>query len=200
MKHLISKIILPLLLLAVTSIMPGLASAQDWSDLSAKKQTTLGLYMTPQMAYDAKMADPANTLFIDIRTPEELMFLGTATVVDAYIPWELMDNSVWDRQHSEYQLHVNPNFVAQIDELVAARGLGKDATIILMCRSGNRSAKGADLLAENGYTNVYNQVEGYEGDKSKEGETKGQRVVNGWKNAGLPWSYRLDPTLVYLAE
>ena len=22
---------------------------------------------------------------------------------------------------------------------------------------------------------------------------QGQRVVDGWKNAGLPWSYRLDP-------
>ena len=66
-----------------------------------------------------------------------------------------------------------------------------------MCRSGNRSAKAADLLAKAGYTKVYNQVEGYEGDKAKEGDTKGKRTVNGWKNAGLPWNYHLDKDVMY---
>jgi hypothetical protein len=25
----------------------------------------------------------------------------------------------------------------------------------------------------------------------KEGDAKGRRAVNGWKNAGLPWSYNM---------
>ena len=70
--------------------------------------------------------------------------------------------------------------------------MGKDDTIVLICRSGKRSAKAASLMAKAGYTNVYHLVDGYEGDKANEGPSKGQRVVNGWKSAGLPWSYKLQ--------
>jgi thioredoxin 1 len=28
----------------------------------------------------------------------------------------------------------------------------------------------------------------------------GKRMKNGWKNSGLPWTYDLDPKLMYLAE
>jgi rhodanese-related sulfurtransferase len=57
-----------------------------------------------------------------------------------------------------------------------------------MCRSGDRSARAANLLIDAGFTNVWNQIEGFEGDMSKDG----RRTVNGWKNAGLPWTYKLD--------
>jgi hypothetical protein len=43
-------------------------------------------------------------------------------------------------------------------------------------------------------------VDGYEGDKAKSGPNKGQRVVNGWKNNGLPWSYKLLATKMYIPE
>ena len=41
-----------------------------------------------------------------------------------------------------------------------------------------------------GYRNVYTMVDGFEGRKAKSGPLKGARVVNGWKNSGLPWSYQ----------
>jgi rhodanese-related sulfurtransferase len=66
-----------------------------------------------------------------------------------------------------------------------------------MCRSGSRSASATNLLSENGYKNVYTVTDGYEGDKAKSGDMKGQRVVNGWKNSGLPWSYKLDKSKMY---
>ena len=28
----------------------------------------------------------------------------------------------------------------------------------------------------------------------------GQRLVNGWKNAGLPWTYKIDPARLLLPE
>ncbi|WP_295888318.1 hypothetical protein [uncultured Thiohalocapsa sp.] len=34
-------------------------------------------------------------------------------------------------------------------------------------------------------------------DKAKAGPRKGERVVNGWKNAGLPWTYKLDKAAMY---
>ena len=49
-------------------------------------------------------------------------------------------------------------------------------------------------LANIGFTNVWNQYEGFEGDLSAEG----RRSVNGWKNAGLPWSTKLDKAKVQL--
>ena len=67
-----------------------------------------------------------------------------------------------------------------------------------MCRSGSRSSKAADLLADLGYKRVISVIDGYEGDKAKEGKFKGQRVVNGWKNNGLPWSYKLDKSKMYV--
>lgn len=72
--------------------------------------------------------------------------------------------------------------------------------MILMCRSGKRSAKAANMLADAGYTKVYSVVDGYEGDKVKKGEDKGKRMKNGWKNAGLPWIYSLDRDYMYFTR
>ena len=48
-------------------------------------------------------------------------------------------------------------------------------------------------LAEDGFTQVWSVVDGFEGDMSKDG----RRSVNGWKNAGLPWSYKLEKARMY---
>lgn len=66
-----------------------------------------------------------------------------------------------------------------------------------MCHTGKRSTKSANMLADAGYTKVYSMVDGYEGDKAKSGETKGQRTVNGWKDNGLPWTYNLYGDIMY---
>ena len=83
---------------------------------------------------------------------------------------------------------------------MAAKGLSKNDTVILMCRSGDRSSKATNLLAELGYTKVYTVIDGFEGDVAKDGPQAGQRVVNGWKNAGLPWTYKLDKDKLYLPQ
>jgi hypothetical protein len=49
------------------------------------------------------------------------------------------------------------------------------------------------FLAEDGFTQVWSVVDGFEGDMSKDG----RRSVNGWKNAGLPWSHKLDKARMY---
>ena len=82
---------------------------------------------------------------------------------------------------------------------LASSVLAKDAHLIFMCRSGStRSAPAADALYELGYANVYSMVDGFEGGKAKTGQHQGARVVNGWKNSGLPWSYKLNPEKIYL--
>jgi hypothetical protein len=57
-------------------------------------------------------------------------------------------------------------------------------------------------LAEAGIRNAYSVIDGVEGDKVKDPENvfHGKRMKNGWKNSGLPWTYTLDPQLMYLSE
>ena len=83
---------------------------------------------------------------------------------------------------------------------LASKGLKPDDPIVLICRSGDRSAAAANLLAQAGFKSVYSVVDGYEGDLAKDGPKAGQRVVNGWKNAGLPWTYKLDKAKMYKME
>ena len=77
-----------------------------------------------------------------------------------------------------------------------------DDTILAMCRSGGRSAIAANMLAKAGFTKVYNIVDGMEGDSVTDPASvfQGQRLVNGWKNAGCPWTYALTPERMLLAK
>lgn len=170
-------------------------------ELPKKKQTTLGLYMTSKEAinYLNKKAD--SSLFVDVRSRAEVNFLGTPTLIDANIPYmELNEWYAWNSKKSNFKMEVNSDFASEIARRMKEKGLSKSDTIFVMCRSGSRSSKAANLLASLGYTRVFSIVDGFEGDKAKEGPMKGQRVVNGWKNNGLPWSYKLEKSKMYKAE
>ena len=182
------------------AIADGDTAAADWSKLSEKKQNTLGLYMSAEQAYKHTLDNMDKTLFLDIRTPSELNYLGAATVMDAHVPFVFMDTTGWDDKKHRYLRADNKNFVADVEAQLKQKGLTKDDTVILMCRSGKRSATAINSLADAGFTSVYSVVDGYEGDKAKEGENKGKRTVNGWKNSGLPWTYSLDKDLMYITK
>ena len=47
-------------------------------DVAEKKRTTLGLYVTAAEAYEMWKADPDRISIIDVRTPEEYIFVGHA--------------------------------------------------------------------------------------------------------------------------
>jgi rhodanese-related sulfurtransferase len=68
-------------------------------------------------------------------------------------------------------------------------------TIYVMCRSGGRSAIAVNLLANAGYSRVFQIVDGMEGDVISDADSvfRGQRLKNGWKNSGCPWTYKLTP-------
>ena len=71
-----------------------------------------------------------------------------------------------------------------------------------MCRSGGRSALAVNQLAKAGFVNVYNIIDGMEGDNVDDPGSvyHGKRMRNGWKNSGLPWTYDLSPQLCWLTE
>ena len=94
----------------------------------------------------------------------------------------------WDEKKGVFKMDPNSNFTTELEQRLEKKELTKDSKVILICRSGDRSAKAADLLAKVGYKKVYSVVDGYEGDQAKDGPQKGQRVVNGWRNTNLPWT------------
>lgn len=173
-----------------------------WDKLPDVKKSKLGLYLTPQQAYEMKKGNPQGIAFFDIRTRAEAVYVGMPTDADALVPFaehqEIMVE--WDDRRHMYKLEPNQDFVAEFDRRVREKGLGKDATIIIICRSGDRTSKAQDRLAAAGYTKVYSIAEGFEGDTAKGGTQDGQRVVNGWKNAGLPWTYKLDKAKMYFPK
>ena len=73
----------------------------------------------------------------------------------------------------------NPHFLAQLKQQV-----DPEALVLFLCRSGARSHNAAALAAQAGYSECYNVLEGFEGDK----DANGQRgKLGGWRHAGLPW-------------
>ncbi|GAB2181466.1 hypothetical protein DLREEDagrD3_16890 [Denitratisoma sp. agr-D3] len=173
--------------------------SRDWANLPVLKRTPFGLYLTPREAFEMKEKLGAKVLFLDVRTRAEVMYVGMASVADALVPYvehqEMMVD--WDDKRNIYLLEPNPEFPQEVARRLKEKGLNKASPIILMCRSGDRSAKAADILKMEGYSQVYSVAEGFEGDVAKDGPKAGQRVVNGWKNAGLPWSYKLDKAKMF---
>ena len=191
--------------LSVLVLMAGLLSTSvvtagevNPANVPERKQTVAKKYMSAKEAAALKQRMGNKALLVDIRTQAEILFVGEADAVDANIPFLLADFSVWDDKKGRFQLSPNANFIDKVGDLVSKSGLKKDSTIILMCRSGDRSARAADALTKAGYSNVYSLVEGFEGDTAKNGPNAGKRTVNGWKNAGLSWSYNLDKSKMYL--
>jgi rhodanese-related sulfurtransferase len=166
-----------------------LASAQvNESDLPDAKKTSLGLYLTAAEAYDKWRADSQAVKVLDVRTTEEYLFIGHAPMA-----WNvpLMSQAYeWDTEKQRFKMQPNPGFVTQVTALFEPQD-----PILVMCRSGGRSAMAVNMLADAGYTNVYQIVDGMEGDEVKDPESVflGQRLKNGWKNSGLPWTYDPDP-------
>ena len=153
------------------------------------------MYLSPTQAHQFVRAQKGKVLFVDVRTRAEAQFLGMATPVDALVPYvEFQDFMTdWDETKGFYKLEPFSDFVPEIGRRLQAKGLSKNDPVVLICKSGERSSRAANLLADSGYTRVYTVVYGFEGELSDSGRYN----VNGWKNAKLPWSYELDKSKMY---
>lgn len=182
-------------------LLPGAASAADQAAVPEKWRTAYDLYLDPREAFDMKRGDPAGVLLIDVRARSEVQLVGFTELADANIPiydfagWEWAPKS--DGVHGAYRKTYNDDFVAAVDRLLATRGKDRNTPLILMCTSGSRAPIAAEALYEAGFGKVYTQYQGFEGVKARDGPAAGQRVVNGWKNAGLPWGYDLQSAKMY---
>jgi rhodanese-related sulfurtransferase len=159
-----------------------------------KKHTKLGKYVNAAEAYKMWEADPEGVSIVDCRTPEEYVYVGHPPMAHN-IPSKLWTGK-WDAEKKEFALATNENFEAVIKERFKP-----DSVILIMCRSGHRSAESVNRLADAGFTNVYNITDGFEGDKIKDEESyyDGKRKKNGWRNSGAPWTYDLNLELLHVA-
>lgn len=192
----------PLLIVALP-ILPLPAIAIDSAFVDKCFHTPFGLYLTPLEAWQMKQQDPEGVLFIDVRTRAEVQYVGFTEYADANIPVMFQPGSYdWkpdskDPQVGQFKKVRNEEFSKAVDKLVESRGLEKSAPVIVMCAAGKRSTAAAKALHKAGYSRVYNLYEGFEGVMASDGYFRGQRVVNGWKNAALPWGYRLPSSKMY---
>ncbi|MCM0756755.1 rhodanese-like domain-containing protein [Desulfovibrio aminophilus] len=158
-----------------------------------RKETVLQKYLDAKEAYAMWQASPDKVFIVDVRTPEEYDFVGHPAMA-RNVPVQTWAGK-WDTEKKSMPLVDNPAFVSTMKKLHKPGD-----TLILMCRSGHRSAKAIAKLAEAGFTNVYNMIDGFEGDKveDKANSEFGKRVLNGWRNSKLPWTYALDEKLIYM--
>lgn len=164
-------------------------------ELPQGKQTSLGLYVTAAEAYNKWLAAPDKVKIFDVRTLEEYLFVGHAPM-----SWNIplyFQTDEWNEGKGRFSMKPNPDFLSMVLEVAEPHD-----TIAVMCRSGGRSAMAVNQLAEAGFTNVYQITDGMEGDSVKDPLSvfQGQRLVNGWKNSGLPWTYKVEYERVKLKK
>ena len=156
-------------------------------NMAESRKTVLGLYVSAIQAYDMVKADES-IVFLDVRTRAEVAFLGMPDLADTNIPYMLVgDWDEWDKKKSTFKIQPNSNFLPYFEDYMQSIEKDKSSKIIVICRSGNRSAKTVNLLSKVGYTNVYTVIDGFEGSNKD----------NGWKKNGLPWSNKLDQNKMY---
>lgn len=169
---------------------PRISVTVDPAQLPPNYRTSGNLYVTAREAHRAVSTMP-DVLLIDVRTHEETLFNGVATPMHRHIPYVVPDiDHTYDAAAERYKLEPNPDFGKAVRNLIEEKGLNANATLLLYCSVGERSARAVGLLSQSGFANVYSVVDGFEGDgQSKAGP--------GWKASGLPWSHRLRPDQAY---
>jgi rhodanese-related sulfurtransferase len=174
--------------LAFLCLAPGAWAEPAATEIPEAKQTALGLYLTAREAYSKWQTDPDDIIVLDVRTTEEYLHVGHAPMAwNVPLAWQTYD---WDAEKQSFGFQPNPDFIAQVQEFAEPSD-----TILVMCRSGGRSAMAVNRLAGAGFTNVYQIVDGFEGDPVEDSESvfNGQRLRNGWKNSGIPWTNQPNP-------
>ncbi|MCC5825643.1 MAG: sulfurtransferase [Alkalimonas sp.] len=176
-----------------------LLANSDSSTMSDPSQSSLGLYVNAKEAYQMLQQD-SRAVLVDVRDPVEVKFTGFASPTKIHVPWLLTDTSQLHVGQQTWPMQPNLDFDQQLLSRLQQLGVQKDDAIILICRSGaTRSAPAVDRLASYGYSNVWSVTDGFEGNTLQEGPSKGVRAVDGWRNSGLPWSYRIPAEVAWTA-
>ena len=123
--------------------------------------------LNPRQAWDL-LQQNTDAVLVDVRTKVEHAFVGHPLGA-SHIAW---------KEAPDWQ--VNPKFVAEVEKLVP----DKNAPVLLLCRSGQRSLDAAKALEEAGFRRLINIVDGFEGPLDQH---KHRGNISGWRFNGLPW-------------
>ena len=148
----------------VISLPPELAAAQA---LARAAGLPYAGGVSPPVAWQLLAGEQVQ--LVDVRTFEERKFVGHVPG-SVHVPWA-----------TGTSLTRNPRFVRELEAKVAG---GKEAFILLLCRSGKRSALAAEAATKAGFTAVFNVLEGFEGEIDAR-QHRGRS--DGWRFHGLPW-------------
>lgn len=129
----------------------------------------------PKEAYEI-LEQQKDAVLMDVRSTMEYEFVGhpvnaTHVVLKEPPDWETRADFVNNVRLALAQQQPENNAII-------------DIPLLMLCRSGKRSELGAELLIKEGFTNVYNVLEGFEGDKDDNGH---RNTINGWRFYDLPW-------------
>jgi len=122
--------------------------------------------VTPPQAW-ALLQQGLATL-VDVRSAEERKFVGQVPG-SVHVAWA-----------TGTSLTRNPRFTRELEAKV-----GKTEVLLLLCRSGKRSALAAEAATKAGFSQVFNVLEGFEGELDQY-QQRGR--ADGWRFHGLPWS------------
>ena len=121
----------------------------------------------PKQCWELLQYNPSAVL-IDVRTAIEHSFVGHPPGA-IHIAWKEFPG-----------MQLNELFVEQVKSAVPK----KDAPVLLLCRSGQRSVDAAKALEAEGYRHLVNILEGFEGPLDG---NKHRSNIGGWRYHGLPW-------------
>ncbi len=124
-------------------------------------------HLQPKEAFEFMKSNP-EAVFIDVRSEMEHMFVGHPRG-SILIPW--VDGPDWE---------IDPHFVSKVRKAASV-----NRPVVLICRSGRRSADAGMALEAAGIKEVYNVAHGFEGDLD---DSHHRNSHNGWRFDGLPWA------------
>ncbi len=120
------------------------------------------------------LKDEPDSVLVDVRTDAEWTYVGLPDLGG------LGKETVCVAWQTFPRMRLNPDFLAELE----AKGVRREQTVLLICRSGVRSRHAAVALTRAGYGRCYNVAEGFEGDRDG-AHHRGRQ--GGWKARGLPW-------------
>ena len=149
----LTKFLTALIAIAVLAACGGQGATQP-SDAPVAENVVEAV--AESVAESAPLELPAT---VDAKTVAEIKDRSDVVVLDVREQWE------YDENHIPGVVHIAMNDVpARLSEIPT------DGTVIVSCRSGNRSGQVTDFLRQQGYTNVHNLQGG----------------ILAWQQAGLP--------------
>ena len=161
-------------------------------------------------AYDMLNTVP-DTYLIDVRTRAEYQFIGHP--IGAYLFPYMFLTKEFGKKDEQYGYRFNLQNKKFVQEIAAI--FKKTDNLLIICRDGTRSAIAAKDLASSGFKNIYDVSDGFEGPRfpsfkdsnknkfyrqlAKRHKIHGfnQRRRYGWQWWGLPWTYEINPKLIY---